>query len=108
MSHMRTPTLLLTLLFSICTRAENWPQFRGPTGQGLSTETNLPTEWSPTKNVAWRTPIQGEGWSSPIVWDNRIFLTTALQEGTLCHVLCLDRDTGKILWDKQVFEQTPG
>jgi len=109
MSHLRTPTLLLALSLLVpLARAENWPQFRGPTGQGLSTETNLPTEWSATKNVAWKTPIPGEGWSSPIVWDNRIFLTTALQKGTLCHVLCLDRDTGKILWDQQVFEQTPG
>jgi outer membrane protein assembly factor BamB len=109
MSHLRTPTLLLVLsLVANLARAENWPQFRGPTGQGISTETNLPTEWSATKNVAWRTPIPGEGWSSPIVWDDRIFLTATQQRGTLCHVLCLDRDTGKILWDKQVFEQTPG
>jgi outer membrane protein assembly factor BamB len=108
MSHMRTPTLLLILaLWGPLSRAENWPQFRGPTGQGISTETNLATEWN-SRNVAWATPIPGEGWSSPIVWDNRIFLTAAHQRGTLCHVLCLDSDTGKILWDKQVLEQTPG
>src|SRR5213082_2175094 len=105
MPKLRTPAALLILfLLAPMARAENWPQFRGPTGQGISTEKNLPTEWSATKNIAWKTPIPGEAWSSPIVWDKLIFLTTTLQQGTLCHVLCLDRDTGKILWDKQVFE----
>jgi outer membrane protein assembly factor BamB len=87
--------------------AENWPRFRGPTGQGHSAETNLPLTWSADKNVAWKTDVPGEAWSSPVVWDNRIFLTTALAGGTSCHVLALDRDSGKILWDKEVLTQTP-
>src|SRR5947209_4724110 len=85
--------------------AENWPQFRGPTGQGTSTETGVPVQWSATSNVAWRADISGEGWSSPIVWDNRVFLTAARDGGTSCHVLGIDRDTGKVLWDVEVFEQ---
>ncbi|HXE52603.1 MAG TPA: PQQ-binding-like beta-propeller repeat protein [Tepidisphaeraceae bacterium] len=89
------------------THAENWPQFRGPTGQGISTETNLPLEWSQTKNIAWKTEIPGAGWSSPVVWENRVFITAATDEGTACHVMCLDRDSGKVLWDVQVFKQTP-
>src|SRR5262245_25819180 len=56
----------------------NWPQWRGPDGQGVSTETGLPTEWSATRNIKWKTPIEGRGHSSPIVWGKRIFLTTAL------------------------------
>jgi hypothetical protein len=60
------------------TRA-SWPQWRGPSGQGTSDEKNLPTEWSATKNIKWKTPIAGRGHSSPIVWGNRIFLTTAIQ-----------------------------
>ena len=92
--------------WAIPASAENWPQFRGPTGQGISTEKGLPTRWSPTENVAWKTPIPGEGWSSPIVWGDRVFVTAATDTGKNCHVLCLDRKTGKVLWDKQVFQQT--
>ena len=90
---------------SLC--AENWPQFRGPTGQGLSAETQLPLRWSATENVAWKTPIPGEAWSSPIVWGDRVFVTTATDSGESCRVLSLDRQTGKILWDKEVFKQVP-
>lgn len=85
--------------------AENWPQFRGPNGQGISAETNLPVKWSATENIAWRVEIPGLGWSSPIIWGDRIFLTTATEGGVGCHVMCLDRASGKVLWDKQVFQQ---
>src|SRR5882672_11978606 len=57
----------------------NWPQFRGPAGQGVVRETGLPLEWSDTKNVLWKTELPGRGHSSPIVWGNRIFLTTAIE-----------------------------
>jgi outer membrane protein assembly factor BamB len=87
--------------------AENWPRFRGPSGQGMSAERNLPLHWSDTENVAWKTPIPGEGWSSPVIWDDRIFLTSTTDEGRSCHVLCVDRRTGEILWNKEVFQQTP-
>jgi outer membrane protein assembly factor BamB len=98
---------LLALALALPVSAENWPRFRGPTGQGHSTETNLPLHWSATSNVVWKTPIAGEGWSSPIVWGNRVFLTTTLERGTKCHVLCVDTAQGKIRWDQQVFEQVP-
>ena len=88
-------------------RAESWPAFRGPTGQGISTEKNLPTKWSDTENVAWKTAIPGEGWSSPIVYADRIFVTTATDEGVSFHVLCLDRKSGKVLWNTKVGTQTP-
>jgi outer membrane protein assembly factor BamB len=86
-------------------QAENWPQFRGPTAQGTSTETNVPLWWTATENVAWRTPIPGESWSSPIVWVDRVFVTTATEGGISCRVLALDRVTGSILWNKEVFRQ---
>jgi hypothetical protein len=57
----------------------NWPQWRGPQGQGISNEKGLPTEWSATRNVLWKTPIAGRGHSSPIIWGDRIFLTTAIE-----------------------------
>ena len=85
--------------------AENWPVWRGPTGQGISAEKSLPLHWSATSNVTWKTEIPGEAWSSPIVWDDRVFVTTATQNGAKCHVLCIDRLSGKILWNKEVFEQ---
>lgn len=86
-------------------RAENWPQFRGPTAQGHSTEKNLPLTWSASENVAWKTALPGESWSSPIVWGDRVFVTTATDGGESCRVLSLDRKSGKILWDTEVFKQ---
>jgi len=86
---------------------ENWSRFRGPNGQGISSETNLPVNWSAVENIAWKTDIPGEGWSSPIVWKDHIFLTTATNDGKDCHVIAVDRKTGKILWDKIVFTQEP-
>jgi len=86
---------------------ENWPRFRGPTGQGLSTETGLPIEWNEHSNVAWRTAIPGKGWSSPILWGDRVFLTTATgEDGSSCHVISVDRRSGAILWDREVFRQS--
>ena len=88
--------------------AENWPQFRGPTGQGISGEKNLPTHWDGVSNVLWKTTIPGEGWSSPIVWDQRVFVTAATQKGTACRVLCLDSSNGRVLWDREAFQQVTG
>lgn len=85
--------------------AENWPGFRGPTGQGLSTEKALPTRWSESQNVAWKTEIPGQSWSSPIVFGDRVFLTTATDNGVSGRILCLDRKSGQILWNKEVLQQ---
>jgi outer membrane protein assembly factor BamB len=112
--------------------ASNWPQWRGPEGLGVSEEKNLPTEWGADKNVLWKTAIPGRGHSSPIVWGNRIFLTTCVEgevvpgakavhhvrKGeTWVHpdsvagdrkqtlkVLCLDRNSGNILWERTAYE----
>jgi outer membrane protein assembly factor BamB len=86
-------------------RAENWPGFRGPTGQGLSTETGLPLKWSATENVRWKVPVPGEGWSSPVVWGDHVFVTAATDGGRSCRVLAFDRATGRVLWDREVFTQ---
>ncbi len=111
--HNRTRwTLLATcLLLTHTLRApaeENWPRFRGPTGQGDSTATGLPLHWSDTENIAWKTEIPGDGWSSPIVYGDHIFMTSTTERGKFCHVICVDRKSGRLLWDKQVFEQNPG
>jgi outer membrane protein assembly factor BamB len=78
--HLRyAVALLLPLLFASHTlSAESWPEFRGPTGQGHASSATLPTEWSETKNVAWKTELPGKGWSSPVAADGVIWLTTAI------------------------------
>jgi outer membrane protein assembly factor BamB len=98
-------TLLLTAL---TLHAEDWPGFRGPTRQGYSSESGLPLEWTADKNVAWKTEIPGEGWSSPIVSGDRVFLSTTTDAGASCHLVALDRKDGHILWDTEVFRQVPG
>ncbi len=98
---------LLNLTFFTPVQAEDWPRFRGPTGQGVSSEKQLPLAWSATENIAWKTAIPGEGWSSPAVWGNQIFLTATTDEGTSCHVICVDRVSGSIQWDKEVLKQEP-
>lgn len=84
--------------------AEDWPQFRGPDGQGHSSETQLPLHWSEQENVAWRTSIPGAGWSSPVVAGDQVWLTTALEETGTLKALCLDRRTGRLLHDVVVFQ----
>ncbi len=102
--------LSLTLALCVCrsSTAENWTRFRGDNGQGVSTETNLPVSWSKTQNVRWKTAIPGEGWSSPIVFEDRVFVTTATEDGESCHVVSIDREQGKILWNVEVHRQKPG
>ncbi len=104
------PTLLAitcVVCFTTLLQAEEWPRFRGPTGQGETTETGLPTEWGPEKNIAWKTSIPGIGWSSPIIFADRVFLTTATDDNKSCRVLCVDRRGGDILWNREVFRQVP-
>ncbi len=115
-------------------KGDNWPQWRGSEGTGVSTEANLPMEWSNTKNLKWKIPLPGRGHSSPIVWGNRIFLTAEIEgevvpgaqavkhivdgqeykhpdavgadrQHTL-KVICIDRDIGKLLWEQTAYEGT--
>ncbi len=105
-SHV-THSLLVFLVATTIAAAENWPEFRGPTHQGLSSEKNLPLNWSSTSNILWKASISGESWSSPIVWKDRVFLTTATDNGQSCRVLSLDFGSGKILWNREAFQQVP-
>lgn len=111
-------TLLLTLALSLSSFAADWPRFRGPTGDGVTTETNLPLKWSDTENLVWRTELPGPGSSSPIVSGDRVFLTSysgygvdAKEPGELTnlkrHALCLNRRDGKILWQHEVKTELP-
>jgi outer membrane protein assembly factor BamB len=82
---------------------EDWPQFRGPTQEGKSDSTGLPIHWSTTQNIKWTTPIKGEGWSSPVILDGQIWMTTALEDGRSLHAVCVDQQSGRILHDVEVF-----
>jgi outer membrane protein assembly factor BamB len=99
----------LALSFSLAVTAsagagENWPGFRGPTGQGHSVEQGLPLDWSESRNVVWKTPVPGAGWSSPVVADGRVWVTTAAGErGTSLRALAFDVETGRELLNVEVF-----
>lgn len=121
---------LLLLLFSLnpATASEKWPQFRGPQSLGVADDPSLPDTWSATENVAWKTDIPGTGWSSPVVWGDRIFLTSVISasEGEQPKkglyfggerkapadehrwmVYCVDFKTGKIRWSREVYKGVP-
>ena len=83
----------LVLLFLLLSLPSDWPQFRGPTGQGLSDERGLPLTWSETTNVRWKVAIPGKGWSSPVIQGDRIWLTTATEEGRSLRAISIDLRT---------------
>lgn len=99
-------------LTALTLSAHDWPEFRGPTGQGHSPAKNVPTRWSATENVVWKTPIPGSGWSSPSLVNNRIYLTTAESaegsSGLTLRVLCLNARDGKLIWNTEVFHPADG
>ena len=119
---------------AVALSAADWSQFRGPGGQGISEEKSLPTEWSATRNIAWKTAIPGAGHSSPVVVGGKIFLTTAIEGRVVPGVtppehffrkrvytqpdwaqpgrhwtlklLCLDAKTGSLLWERTAYDDT--
>ncbi len=101
------PIIACVLLVQV-SLADNWTQFRGPAGQGKSSETNLPVSWSMSENMLWKTPISGSSWSSPIVYDGWVFLTSAEDDGKSCRVICVNRTDGTIAWNKEVHRQLTG
>ena len=98
-------TFLAAILVAFVTHAENWNQYRGPNGDGKSQATNLPVEFSETENVRWKTPIHDMGWSSPVVWDNQIWVTAAREDGSELFAICVDLESGKIIHDIKVFDE---
>jgi len=134
--NVKTPTLLAALIAlavpnrpSAAAWDANWPQFRGPDGAGIGANVNLPDKWSATNNVAWKTDLPGRSWSSPIVWGDRVFLTTVVNSGQSeppkkglylggdrreppkaehqWKVFCLDLATGRVQWEKTAYQGVP-
>jgi outer membrane protein assembly factor BamB len=93
---------VVPLIGTACARAEEWPGWRGPRGDGTSTESDIPTRWSGTENIAWKTEVPGIGHASPIVWEDRIFVVSCLQESQERILICFDRPTGRLKWQQVV------
>ena len=100
---------LVVLFFFVAglIRAENWPGWRGPSGDGISAGKGIPTKWSSKENIAWRIAVRGEGHSSPIVWGDKVFLTSSLTEKNKRILLCIDRLSGQTVWQRDVVQSPP-
>lgn len=97
---MKIFSTALLILSPALVYADNWGSWRGPSQNGISTETGLPTEWSSEKNVAWRTPLPGPAGATPVVWDERIFLTSV--DGDKLVLLCFSTKDGTQLWQREI------
>ena len=128
LSVFATLTICCILVYSDA-NAENWPQFRGPNGSGTTSEKNLPDTWSKTKNVVWNREVEGRAWSCPVVWGDKIFLTTAISSKEMefpkkdfisggnrkraaditvaWKAICLEKSTGEVIWERVCAEKTP-
>ncbi len=125
--HIAASMLLLAIVTQL--RADDWPQFRGPKSAASAEKMNLPDVWSKDKNIVWQTDLPGRGWSSPIVWQDRVFVTSVINDKTPVprpglyiadllgktppgehrwQVLCVDMKTGKIQWQRDAKKGTPG
>jgi outer membrane protein assembly factor BamB len=102
---MRT-VLFLTVMFipGALSAGDNWPEFRGPAGNGHAASARLPLYWSETENVVWKTAIPHRGWSSPVIHGNQVWLTTAPADGHKLFAVCVNRDSGKVIHDIHVFD----
>ena len=116
MKHFLSTSVIstVTLALLLQSSAEDWPQFRGPHGDGHSAASNVPLTWSETENIAWKTPVPGKGWSSPVLVGDRIYLTSAVAAGDdqdalkvdrSLRALAIDAGSGAIVWDVEVFQQ---
>jgi len=82
--------------------AQNWPSWRGPGGDGTSMESSLPVKWDSVTNVLWKSSVPGTGYSSPVIWENKLFITSALPDTNEKILLCYNAGNGRLLWQKTV------
>ena len=97
--------LLITVASCLVIEAnEQWSQFRGHFGNGIIKSTSAPINWSENRNIDWKTPIHDRGWSSPVIWNDQIWMTTATKEGNKMYAICVNKLSGKIEHDIHVFD----
>lgn len=113
---MNRRLLALVVLLLAAVAGADWPRFRGPTGDGASADRALPVRWGPEKNVVWKVKLPGPGSSSPVIWQDRVFVTCytgygVAKEGDIAklrrHLLCLERKSGKVLWQRDIEPKLP-
>src|SRR4051812_29421793 len=117
MRRWLTGVCVLVALSSVCgpasgadapsataTAGAGWPQFRGPTGQGIAEASGLPASWSEKDHVKWKTPIHGKAWSSPVVLGDQVWMTTATEDARQLFAVCVDKGSGKVLHDLKLFD----
>jgi len=104
---LSSKSLLVVFVAVFCANSElilaNWPDWRGPTCDGRSDETGLPLKWSETENIVWKTPIHDLGYSTPVVWGDQVWLTTATKNGRTLYAVCVDLNSGQVVHDVEVF-----
>lgn len=110
---LRKPALFAFALWPVLCGAASldWPQFRGPAGDGTSGAANIPLQWSASNGIAWSVEIPGKGWSSPVLSKGRIYLTSAVENGSAevsLNAICLEASSGKLLWNTEVLRPDPG
>ena len=102
LKQLRIIMLIAASTLSSLTHAQNWPCWRGPNGDGTSTEINLPLKWDLTTNVIWKSKVPGTGHSSPIIWEDKLFTLTALIDSQEKVLLCYNAQNGNLLWQKTI------
>ncbi len=96
--------LILIAGISLYSQDNNWSHFRGSNLDGICRTANIPVKWNDTTNILWKVPINGKGWSSPVVWGNQVWITTATSDGKQMFGVCLDKKTGKEIFNQKLFE----
>lgn len=94
------PAVALRVVLPAAGAEKQWPRLRGPTGQGMALESSFPLTWSETEHIVWKSEIPGRGNGSPVIWDQRLFVTSASDDGQERWLLCYDRRTGALLWQQ--------
>src|SRR5271170_1779399 len=101
-NYIRLACLGVALSLTSVARADNWERFRGPNGNGISSDKNIPVKFSTTENVRWKINLEGTGHSSPIVWGDRVFLQMASPDASQRSLLCIDAKTGYEIWRRSI------
>jgi len=108
-SYFLAAALILFFAFStadVYPQSSSWDNYRGPQHNGHSNAVNIPLQWNDSMNIAWKTPIEGKGWSSPVVLNRQVWITTAAPDGSWFDAICLDENDGSVIFNIRVFEES--